>query len=60
MLGGIALLGTVTASIASWLIERVQETEQASQAPTRADLHALQTEVQQLRRLVEASLQGRN
>jgi voltage-gated potassium channel len=36
MVGGIALLGTVTATLASWLVEIVgQEREQAE------DLHAL-------------------
>jgi voltage-gated potassium channel len=56
MLGGIALLGTVTASIASWLIDRVKQTEDATQALTRDDLHTLQTEVRELRQLVEAHL----
>ncbi|MDT4892732.1 MAG: hypothetical protein QOE97_1767 [Pseudonocardiales bacterium] len=36
MLAGIALLGVVTASIASWLIDEVCEGEQDSQAATRA------------------------
>jgi voltage-gated potassium channel len=35
MLGGIALLGTVTATLASWLVERVQAEKEQS-----ADLHA--------------------
>ena len=60
MLGGIALLGVVTASIASWLLDRVEETvdegAEAAQAATRADLHALQAEVRELRRLVELRL----
>jgi voltage-gated potassium channel len=54
MLGGIALLGTVTASIASWLIDRVRQTEEASETATRADLLALHEEVRELRRLLEA------
>lgn len=49
MLGGIALLGIVTASIASWLIDRVQETEESAQAATRHDLAELVAEVRELR-----------
>lgn len=54
MLAGIALLGIVTATFASWLIERVAEEEEASQAATRHDLEALTAEVAALR----ADLQG--
>jgi voltage-gated potassium channel len=49
MLAGIALLGIVTATFASWLIERVAEEEEASQAATRHDLEALTAEVAALR-----------
>lgn len=56
MLGGIALLGTVTASIASWLVDRVRQTEDAAEAVTRDDLLALHQEVRELRRLLEAGL----
>jgi voltage-gated potassium channel len=56
MLGGIALLGVVTASIASWFLDRVKETEEQAQAATQADLLSLRDEVQQLRKLLEASL----
>ena len=49
MLAGIALLGVVTASFASWLIERVAEVEEAGQAATRTDLAALTAEVASLR-----------
>jgi voltage-gated potassium channel len=56
MLGGIALLGIVTAWIASWVIERVQETEETAQAATRSDLQALQAEVRELRRLIETRI----
>jgi voltage-gated potassium channel len=56
MLGGIALLGVVTASIASWLVTRVQETEESAEAATRNDLRAVQEEVRELRRLLEAKL----
>lgn len=49
MLCGIALLGVVTASFASWLIERVSEVEEESEAATRRDIAALMREVQALR-----------
>lgn len=53
MLGGIALIGVVTASLASWLIDRVRAVEQESDQVTHADLAAV---VEQLRRM-EARLE---
>ncbi|MGO4689201.1 hypothetical protein [Glaciibacter sp. 2TAF33] len=35
MLGGIALLGVVTATLASWIVERVSQQEEDAQAATR-------------------------
>lgn len=49
MLAGIALLGIVTATLASWLIERVAQVEEQSQAATRRDVEALTAEVAALR-----------
>jgi voltage-gated potassium channel len=49
MLAGIALLGIVTASLASWLIDKVRETEEDVQAATRVDMDALAAEVRALR-----------
>lgn len=49
MIAGIALLGVVTAWLASWLIDRVSEIEEESQAATRRDVHALAAEVAALR-----------
>jgi voltage-gated potassium channel len=49
MLAGIALLGIVTASFASWLLDKVREVEEHGQAATRADMVALTAEVQALR-----------
>lgn len=48
MIGGIALLGVVTASIASWLIDRVREEDQAAQNITRADIAALRDQISDL------------
>ena len=52
MLGGVALLGVVTASIASWLIARVQEVENVAEAATRADVAALAARVEELHRVL--------
>jgi len=49
MLAGIALLGIVTASLASWLIDKVREVEEHAQSATRADVAALAAEVRSLR-----------
>ena len=49
MLAGIALLGVVTASLASWRIEGVAEVEEQSQSATRRDVNALAAEVSALR-----------
>ena len=35
MIGGIAILGTVTASLASWMVERIREDEESSPASQR-------------------------
>jgi voltage-gated potassium channel len=49
MLAGIALLGVVTASFASWLLDKVREVEAESQAATRSDVQALAGQVESLR-----------
>jgi voltage-gated potassium channel len=49
MLAGIALLGIVTASLASWLIDKIREVEEHTQTATRADVAALTAEVHALR-----------
>jgi voltage-gated potassium channel len=49
MLCGIALLGVVTAWLASWLIDRVSEAEEEAQAATRRDVARLTEEIAALR-----------
>jgi voltage-gated potassium channel len=49
MLAGIALLGIVTASLASWLVDKVREVEEQVQAATLADIQELTAEVRALR-----------
>jgi len=58
MVSGIALLGVVTASFASWLIERVAEVEEESRAATRRDVAALTTEVAALKAEITALREG--
>lgn len=56
MVSGIAVLGTVTATLASYIIDRVKEDDVQAQAATRADMLALTEQVQALR----AELIGRS
>lgn len=55
MLGGIALLGVVTATLASWLVERVSEANEAEQAATRAQVANLSDQVASLERLLRSA-----
>ena len=54
MLSGIALIGMVTVTLASWLVQRVQEVEEAAQAATTRDWEALTAELALLRRDFES------
>ncbi len=45
MIGGISLLGVVTATLASWIIERVATEDIAHQAATVAHIEALREEI---------------
>jgi len=47
MIGGISLVGVVTATLASWLIQRVAEEDTASQELTAAQVEALRSDVTQ-------------
>jgi voltage-gated potassium channel len=49
MLGGIALLGVVTATLASWLVGRVRAENVADRAATVAHVEELMAEVRELR-----------
>src|SRR5271156_2154593 len=48
MIGGISLVGVVTAALASWIIQRVAEEETASQAATAAQIDELRVEIREL------------
>ncbi len=49
MLCGIALIGVVTATFASWLLDKVKEVEETTQAATRRDIQELTRELAELR-----------
>lgn len=48
MIGGVMLVGAVTASFATWLIDRLRVEEEVDQAATRADLRAVHAQLQGL------------
>jgi voltage-gated potassium channel len=49
MLGGIALIGVVTATLASWIVENVAKHDEASERDTRREVSELADEVRALR-----------
>ncbi len=49
MIGGISLVGVVTASLASWIVERVSESDAAHQAASVAQIDQLRGEIRTLR-----------
>ena len=58
MLGGISLLGAVTATLASWIVQRVSEEEIAAEAATAAHIDELRDEIQRLSELVRHQHEG--
>ncbi|RDH79877.1 ion transporter [Mycolicibacterium moriokaense] len=54
MIGGISLLGVVTGTLASWIVQRVSEEDDENQAATRAQINALRADVQRLTEEVRA------
>jgi voltage-gated potassium channel len=54
MIAGIALLGVVTVTLASWIVERVSAENAAEGAATAAQIDALMAEVRSLRHQQEA------
>jgi voltage-gated potassium channel len=54
MLAGIALVGVVTASFATWLLDKVRQVEEEAQLATRHDVAALATEIAALRAEIKA------
>lgn len=58
MVAGIALLGTVTATFASWLVDRVREENASDRAATVAHVEALMAEIRALREQVSSGAPG--
>jgi voltage-gated potassium channel len=48
MVAGVSLLGVITATLASWIVERVAEEDTASQAATAAHIEELRQEIRKL------------
>ena len=63
MIGGVALIGVVTATLASWIVSLVEEENAEQEAATQAQVAALQQQVSELSeridRLLEAPDSGR-
>jgi voltage-gated potassium channel len=55
MIGGISLVGVVTASLASWIIERVTEEGSLMQAATVAHIEELRNEIRALGKELQAT-----
>lgn len=53
MLGGIALLGVVTATLASWIVERVAQQGVDDQAATRGEIKALELQLTRLQETLD-------
>jgi voltage-gated potassium channel len=54
MIGGVSLIGVVTASFAAWFIDRVRDTEAEAQAATQHDLEEMTRRIDVLTREIVA------
>lgn len=57
MIGGISLVGLVTATLASWIVQRVGEEDSAKQAATAAQIDTLRAELQRQTDLLQGQIQ---
>ncbi|WP_431221236.1 ion channel [Leifsonia xyli] len=53
MIGGVATLGIVTATLASWIVERVAQTEADERAATHGEILQLSAQIAELKDLLE-------
>ena len=60
MIAGITLLGSITATLASWIVQRVSEEDIESQAATAAQIVALHDEIRRLEETVRSYLEDHN
>jgi voltage-gated potassium channel len=59
MISGIGLIGFVTGSLASWIVDRISQSEEPVQAATRDDIALLTTEIRELRAEIDHLRAGR-
>ena len=59
MIGGISMVGAITATIASWIVQRVSAEDSAQQAATVAHIESLQAEVARLAEAIAAQNESR-
>jgi voltage-gated potassium channel len=55
MIGGISLIGMITATVATWIVHRVAEEDITKQAATAAQIEELRTQITQLTTLLTAT-----
>lgn len=58
MIAGITLLGSITATLASWIVQRVAEEDTANEAATTAHIADLREEIRRLTEAVKAQGRG--
>ncbi|BCI84336.1 potassium channel family protein [Mycobacterium sp. SMC-18] len=58
MIGGISLVGSITATIASWIVQSVSIDDQKQDAVTAAHIEDLRGEIAQLRELLRDKVSG--
>ncbi|MCX8555902.1 potassium channel family protein [Mycolicibacterium mucogenicum] len=58
MIGGISLVGSITATIASWIVQTVSIDDQKQDAVTAAHIEDLRDEIAQLRELLRDRVSG--
>jgi voltage-gated potassium channel len=56
MIGGISLIGMITATVATWIVQNVAEQDSTRQAATAAQIEDLHSQITQLTTLVAANL----
>ena len=59
MIGGVALIGVVTATLASWIVSLVEEESAEQEAATQAQVAALQRQVSELSERIDQLLEDR-
>jgi voltage-gated potassium channel len=55
MIGGISIIGMITAMVATWIVQRVAEEDTTKQAATAAHVDELRSQIMQLTALVAAN-----